>query len=906
MSRDKRCKSDILNDVVDPEIDAPTFTRDDEISATAYTSNRIILHMLWELADVYDNVAEMIDVKIRPAINGEDYLFDEDFADAAIVVSVEWKNEKDACEKLSCNDKYPLGKSCRFLDSPKYFPSGDDTTVKACQPACYMVNASRINGEISRDNAKSFYNKNVFSVMNNDGVWTDFTTSDKLDEEPPIDVPEDPAKSKIKLIKAPDLPPLSVYENGKCGLADLAIETFVTLPYERSIEHNVCRQDNIRVGDDIVLLDSPREYSGRHSRTYCNVFDKEFLPDKTCSTTWWEDILSYTFVGNAMIRLARMAIHGGDGCSEILPTDSGRKQVDAEAIKSLPNNTHAKWFNSKSGNFVLPPPNVMLSDLGLSGGDKYHYWNSACNGVVACDSPFVAKDSLGELDGRKSARKAMSRRRRDADRKVRKIVAFETDNPNDLIDFDKIYEILGPELGSSVGDLILELLEEFGKIGGVIMFEIIAKNIVKRSFNRLLSFIGSRMFGEMSRKLLAMALRAAAARLVASIMIRFTERMMTALATTASGIGVILGIVEFMTGLLDLAFALGWDPGNYNSEFSNAVFDDLVRVWISDRSRTEINNFDPMLLLMAFLREDKEDVEESEDQSNIRHKMTFDSIEDAPYFFAPFAEAMRVAVVDMKTPDPNAPTGRGKLLLGDDEDILNRLRPYMHDQAMLCSIVWPLHYCKHRKYNSLGQRMTYDDDILTIDDKLIERNVLNNEMGSMLATAIGLPRDSLIGIARRNATNKLKYNSVLLVMITVGFAGLAVESVFGIFFSIFLLIFELITVVFLIEFAIDTNFPAKSFDRMLPREERDPSSRDDSVLKEKKHLTKTSKVSQNVEKVQDIDMEDLPRRTADTDSSDYFVDLILQAIKDTNDTGVGTIIREIFQEEFAVIYNDIY
>lgn len=82
---------------------------------------------------------------------------------------------------------------------------------------------------------------------------------------------------------------------------------------------DVCRLTNFFIGDNLVRTSvkvDGKTYdveTGNHSSTYCLGFDKLFDENNlTCYKSIWDQILSYTFIGSALLRLARHAIESGD------------------------------------------------------------------------------------------------------------------------------------------------------------------------------------------------------------------------------------------------------------------------------------------------------------------------------------------------------------------------------------------------------------------------------------------------------------------------------------------------------------------------------------------------------------------------------------------------------------------
>lgn len=142
-----------------------TFTRDDQLYAQAYLSNRAILYQLWDLALIYPNVASKIRVRVRKADPDRDYRYDENgpFADSAIVVSLSWAKGARACEFLNCNGTYAANTRCKIGDEPRVIPSGDRTSVTACQPACFMI--TETNGRKDRAEIEPRYRSDSAYVM---------------------------------------------------------------------------------------------------------------------------------------------------------------------------------------------------------------------------------------------------------------------------------------------------------------------------------------------------------------------------------------------------------------------------------------------------------------------------------------------------------------------------------------------------------------------------------------------------------------------------------------------------------------------------------------------------------------------------------------------------------------------
>lgn len=147
-----------------------------------------------------------------------------------------------------------------------------------------------------------------------------------------IDVPSPSLLSSSSRENAPDLPYLEYSRaSGRCELGNVGLMAYATMPYERSATHDVCRLSNFVIGDDYDYS-SIGEKTGRHSSTYCDAFYKTFDPDTaTCHESWLDRILSFTFMGNALLRLVRHAVDG-DRCDELFPTNVARPPTNDESV----------------------------------------------------------------------------------------------------------------------------------------------------------------------------------------------------------------------------------------------------------------------------------------------------------------------------------------------------------------------------------------------------------------------------------------------------------------------------------------------------------------------------------------------------------------------------------------------
>lgn len=261
-------------------------------------AQRALLYDLWDLATTYPNVASKIRVTIRKADPRKDYRYDDDeFADAAIVVSLSWIDAKRACEFLNCVSTYPRNGRCRSRENPRVYPSGDRTTLVACQPACFMMSAIRTSYGRTLDSTElsaNEYKSSVAHVMSAHSseyrkvernrsttsasskyakLTTTMSAVEKSEDDDSTREPRAPSD------ESPDLPTLEYDESSdSCEMANSGLITYATQPYFRTIDDGggaTCRLTNFHIGDDVITkkivpdsADNDSKYSHRQTLPY--------------------------------------------------------------------------------------------------------------------------------------------------------------------------------------------------------------------------------------------------------------------------------------------------------------------------------------------------------------------------------------------------------------------------------------------------------------------------------------------------------------------------------------------------------------------------------------------------------------------------------------------------------------
>lgn len=422
----------------------PTWTNRDVADASLYTVHRTRLWLVNYCVGVWPQIFSWIVVNVHPASPNDDYRFDDNFANRAIIVTVDWDKSGKGCRNSSCYSTYPERRRCVLGDSPVLFPSGNYTTVEACQPACFIKRrANRLMHTMKRDESMfdqedptkscpacnylteseiyhtrrwkyglSFGGRNLetWDIRTgkaiNDG---ELTTVSGLGSYVPVD---ENGKPNIDQ----DLP-LYAYDEkyNRCIIAyDFKYRTIVE-PLWRDTTTK-CKVTNFEIGDDVEWGVRFREndpnfipnygFLVKHSLSYCRAFAKN-LDQATgdCVEPWWRKVLSNTIAGDGTIHWFHLLSHPEDRkCNtDWKVNETDRDQVK---IKFTPSTNYSLWHKDVNSKLIIPPPNIVLSDLGIDvrvTGNRL-YWNSA-EGIIS-QFPMIqsVEQTVIPLEGERSKR----------------------------------------------------------------------------------------------------------------------------------------------------------------------------------------------------------------------------------------------------------------------------------------------------------------------------------------------------------------------------------------------------------------------------------------------------------------------------------------------------------------------
>lgn len=404
----------------------PSWTNRDLSDSNLYGIHRSRLWLCNYCVSLWPQIFSWIVVNIYPASSKIDYRFEDEFANRAILVTIEWHRNGKGCSNSSCYATYPTRSKCSVSDAPLIFPSGNRTTVEACQPACFAKRRVR----------------QLLRTMRRDQSMTDQTNPRKSCPACKV-LPEHVAYQtrrwrftnlfkNIDVFDSRDGQIKSVQHNldvakvpyDQVAQPNVDVDTFNTIwdskyrncvikddfSFRKAVEPpyrntgDVCNQTNFEIGDDVEWGLRFNEgnnkfmpnygFAVKHSTQYCRAFSKK-LDDTTgdCYDPWWKSLLTYTLIGEGLYNAIHGLVHHNPKCMfRIKVEDGDRKQV--EPFYSSQTN-YAVWHRDVNTRLVLPPPNVTLSDLGIDvrkTGNRL-YWNSV-EGIV---SQFVMFNTVEEL-----------------------------------------------------------------------------------------------------------------------------------------------------------------------------------------------------------------------------------------------------------------------------------------------------------------------------------------------------------------------------------------------------------------------------------------------------------------------------------------------------------------------------
>lgn len=632
----------------------------------------------------YPNIMSHAVYEIWAADPEHDYYFDDSFQDSAIMVTS--RETKTFCEMIRCNSR-TIGEDCTPQSMPHAFRSGNNT-LSACEPACYM-HSRDVTGEGPLRKTPRKEGTGVDSLLT---FW---------------------------------------HDDGKCVVETQGLHAYITDAQTRSDKKWTSRLNTLPTGMDFSF--GRKEYSAgitdygftvNMNKWYCQEFYKELVDNRECENSLMWKLLGYTFIGDSLPRIARMAC---DNNWHVKPRDIGL-EPDTTNIPSQLLDAE-KWKQNIDETFTMVDPSVLLSDLGLGPFSarfqrRSMYWHSreglmpifrldnyifysdfikphirskhdarvlqrkplvSAQNIMTVSAPTVQKcDLFGCVDPADAATATATKRmfsRNVSAKSQRKIAAdafsgtmevgkillyiFAITNGDEL-------DALGLFYGIFIEDSIIETLRMFSQ----------------KVIQRVLSGSLQKVMVETSERIMMALLKQVICRNMCVLVSKLVAQLALIMAEISSVVLSVIAVINLIGMMIDFAVLGGWDPGNFMNELTSDVFNGLVDgVAYAKRAKGNGKNtftITPDYYAMYVMSNYIEDAERGDDESS-------SSSEEV-----------------IETRDVHA---KRALARGEAVD-----RPPYYDLQEAHVIGLAAHYLSHRKTNSYGQEFNWETDTVSSED----------------------------------------------------------------------------------------------------------------------------------------------------------------------------------------------
>lgn len=336
-----------------------TLPEKDREACAKFSAQRETLLLYKTCFDKYKHLIGGTSLRIRRATQ-DDYRYDATLNDLALIVN--WSFERGGCKNVSCVGTYPPGKSCALTDKPfglltgknvyernnNYFP---EDIIDVCAPQCFhLKSASAAKDTLTiaaKHNAKDISFPPTL-------VWNDQTNACQYDVSPGI----------MKLF----LDPSSRLSDTYSPLRD---DVIFTLARER-----------------LATFPETKVTVGRVNQPYCSQFQMDVVNDKEsvsldptftnnmCDLSKAEHVLSW-FTGTSLIRMVKM---GHDELSILLKKAIRARSSDIQTYQT----SEARFASVDAWRAQVPRKNQMVdiplditaTNLGLIGDDYWSEWTN--------------------------------------------------------------------------------------------------------------------------------------------------------------------------------------------------------------------------------------------------------------------------------------------------------------------------------------------------------------------------------------------------------------------------------------------------------------------------------------------------------------------------------------------------
>lgn len=676
----------------------------DYVDMALYTAQRNKLFMADQMLKKYPEIFSWCDIVVRPAINPEDYSFEQNFNDWAIWV--DWTWTEMGCTKISCN---PRGQDfdCHADKQPFAFRSGD-TTWTACEPACFFRN----------------------DIPNTGGVHSLQTQ----------------------------------YHNGKCFWVTSAVHAWMTDPTVRSNVRFKNRVNNLATGFDVTY--EPDDYNvptikGRINKYYCDAFFQK-LQENDCEETWWSQVLGYSILGQSLVKFAQQAAHPNTGTREQISLEPDTSKIPSFMLDK---EVWQKHINIK---YKLIKPDVLLSDLGFTAdmlmpAKRGQFVFHNVTGIV---ERFIFYDSIEKIITNNrykrrnfplqvlSAASTSSRSKRDT----------TTTDPKSQADYNLTlaswdWDSIGDRFSTNVSLLVQMFAQKdfYIQLGTDYSWSLLSRKLGP-AFKQMLTGAFSKITYTLTSNTSARIVECIAGHMMgevaADLLVEFSAKFILMLTRLAVNATTVIGVIADIALFLDFIVMFGWDPLGLQNQMDSQILDMLREQAISARYKTGDADceIDPLFFSKYVLNEkiggggrgkEKQNVttktnsknknlarESSENDSSLfayNHK-NYDSVTrtiQTPVILKPHVKVRRLELLHQQ----KITTRTTRSITHGNNNNVNQIRPLLFHDQTLFKISCLSEYLNARSVNSIGQRYEWDRDIVnSVSDTMTQYEIYSHLM----------------------------------------------------------------------------------------------------------------------------------------------------------------------------------
>jgi hypothetical protein len=520
-----------------------SLTKNDFISAQTYAAQMNQLKTRNLMLKISPHIGTHTTLKIRAADPMNDYIFEPAFTNRAIVV--DWKFNKEGCNTSSCFPTYPGLGVCAADTEPFSFELAQKQLKNACQPACFN---SSLAAAGSANKPGDINDKTVPYIS-----WDE--------------------------------------SSNKCFLDDIAVTSFFIDPAKRlSSEYDHMDSKGFQVYITKLDADGNPLSVGKIDKNYCHEFEYDFIHDNSnqfsdsrpgdmkCDFETGAYIVSI-FLGTSLVRMARMA---ADKLESIMRAGA-QSTSNQILIKHPPTSSYLssieQWKSFIDISKKIIPEDITLSDLNITRSNIHMIWTD--------EFSHLNDGRNDQYGGRLIEPPSL------IPRNVFSPPATSTADNNTTVHREKRSTIDSFLKKEDLKQKLLDIMTQIYQIilrlilDPIIIGEVVAGEAVQRAIKYIKSALKT-MGPEIIRlivkseilksgqaiaiKLLGTVVSSTIIQLAFKQTVMIVGKVAMALAGIAIGVLDVVGWIMLIGPILDLFFALVWDPLKLTvSPFSDAL-----------------------------------------------------------------------------------------------------------------------------------------------------------------------------------------------------------------------------------------------------------------------------------------------------------------------------------------------